>query len=74
MTVDETDRTPRCTEPGCPVRYHVGADRPCGYHRADDTSVDLTTRTSGFGVSMRAFDGGDGDGHGDGGQAAGGGG
>ena len=28
--------TPRCTMPGCPVRYYNGADRPCADHRGDD--------------------------------------
>jgi hypothetical protein len=46
----------RCVFPGCPVRYRVGADRPCSDHGGDDTSVDLTTRANGFGVTMTAFD------------------
>lgn len=29
---------PRCTEPGCPVRYRGGPDRACPIH-ADDYSV-----------------------------------
>ena len=56
----------RCTgDPACPVRFRYGPPRRCRDHGADDTSVNLTTRASGFGVTMTAFDGDDG-------QAAGG--
>lgn len=47
----------RCVIRGCPVRFRHGADRLCAWHGADDTSVDLATRASGFGVVMSAFDG-----------------
>jgi hypothetical protein len=26
----------RCPEPGCPVRYKAGPDRPCRWHADDD--------------------------------------
>jgi hypothetical protein len=29
-------RSPRCTEPGCPVRYASGPDRPCRAHRENE--------------------------------------
>jgi hypothetical protein len=48
----------RCVIRGCPVRFrHGGDDRLCPWHGADDTSVNLATRSSGFGVTMTAFDG-----------------
>ena len=50
----------RCVMPACPVRYASGPDRPCAQHRDDDSSVNLTTRASGFGVEMTAFDGDEG--------------
>jgi hypothetical protein len=58
----------RCVVPACPVRYASGPDRLCRDHGADDTSVNLTTRASGFGVTMTAFDGDQHDGGGDGGR------
>ena len=31
-----SERSPRCTVKGCPIRYPSGPDRPCAEHRADD--------------------------------------
>lgn len=67
MMDDVTTAAPtlaRCSVRGCPVRFRHGGDRLCRWHRADDTSVNLTTRANGFSVSMTAFDGGNG-GHGE---------
>jgi hypothetical protein len=47
----------RCLIRGCPVRYRHGDNRLCAWHGAEDTSVNLTTRANGFGVTMAAFDG-----------------
>ena len=41
VIMDEANRAPRCSEPGCPVRYRFGADRLCRDHRPDDD--DTTT-------------------------------
>ena len=30
---------PRCPEPGCPVRYRGGPDRPCADHQDDRDDV-----------------------------------
>jgi hypothetical protein len=49
--------TPRCTMPGCPVRYRGGPDRPCVMHRADETDL-LNTRAAAMGALMQPGDGG----------------
>lgn len=39
VIMDEANRTPRCTERGCPVRYAAGTDRPCRGHRGDGDTL-----------------------------------
>jgi hypothetical protein len=46
------DRTPRCTEPGCPVVYRAGPDRPCSDHRGD--GAELAERMTAMGVDVTA--------------------
>lgn len=54
MTVpmSEADGRPRCTEPGCFVRYRTGADRPCPMHQEDGDT--LTARMEAMTAVMGA--------------------
>jgi len=54
----------RCTTRGCPVRFRVGADRPCRDHQADHADT-LAERMTRFADVMTAAPG-----ERDGGQAA----
>ncbi len=42
--------TPRCTMPGCPVRYYNGADRPCADHA--DADHHLAERMTDMGITL----------------------
>lgn len=74
VTVDEANRTPRCTMRGCPVVYRSGPPRPCPMH-ADDAADLLTGRAAAMGVIMATQPGehdDDSDGQAYAGEAAGG--
>ena len=58
VIMDEANRTPRCTMPGCPVRYRSGSDRPCRGHLDDG---DPGERAARLGVLMLAVPGDDDD-------------
>jgi hypothetical protein len=65
--LDTANGRPRCTEPGCPVRYRGGPNRPCPIHQ--DEVDELATLMAEYDVAMAApgeqradTDGGHGDG------------
>jgi hypothetical protein len=49
--------TPRCTEPGCPVRYRGGHDRPCPIHPQEHSADDWQARMDALGVEMASAPG-----------------
>jgi hypothetical protein len=48
--------TPRCVEPGCPIRFSSGDDRPCSEHRNDDRDAVLAAAEA-LGIFMQAAPG-----------------
>jgi hypothetical protein len=54
---DGVTTLPKCSYPGCPIRYRGGPDRPCPAHQAGDGIDGIAERMAQFAIVMPAKDG-----------------
>ena len=57
VTMTQPSR-PRCTEPGCPIRYRGGPNRPCPLHASGDDG--MAARMDAYRAAMAPPGGSDG--------------